>query len=59
MKSKILFAALIAAIAVSVYFTYERSFVTRDFVLENSEEEVEETEEEAPSDASSTEEPEL
>jgi hypothetical protein len=38
MKSKILFLVLLIAIGISVYLTYERSFVTRDFEIVNSEE---------------------
>jgi hypothetical protein len=46
MKSTWLFIVLFAAIAVSLFFTYERSFATRDFEIFNSEEyeEGEETE---------------
>ncbi len=42
MKSTFIYLSLILAICISVYFTYQRSFVTRDFEVINSEEEFEE-----------------
>ena len=39
MKSRILFAALAVAILVSIFFTYERSFIWRNFDLIDSSEE--------------------
>ena len=45
MKSRFICIGLFLAICVSMYFVYERSFVTRDFDVINSEEEVSEEEE--------------
>ncbi|MES2668521.1 MAG: hypothetical protein V4644_02445 [Patescibacteria group bacterium] len=42
MKSTFIYSCLVLAICVSVYFTYQRSFITRDFEVINSEEELEE-----------------
>ncbi|HWH16472.1 MAG TPA: hypothetical protein VNU25_02735 [Candidatus Paceibacterota bacterium] len=39
MNSKIIYVGLLLAICLSLYFAYERSFVTRDFEIVNSEEE--------------------
>jgi hypothetical protein len=39
MNSKVIYIGLLLAICLSLYFTYERSFVTRDFEVVNSEEE--------------------
>lgn len=50
MKSRFIYIGLFLAICVSMYFTYERSFVTRDFDVMNSEEEVVEEEEEVVSE---------
>lgn len=47
MKSKILFALLFIAIAVSVYLTYDRTIVRNDFETVSSEEEFSEDEGEA------------
>lgn len=58
MKSSFIYIGLFLAICVSIYFTYQRSFVTQDFEVINSEEELEEeeaTEEEIPSDLEPTE----
>lgn len=44
MKSRFIYIGLFLAICVSMYFVYERSFVTRDFDVINSEEEVSEEE---------------
>jgi hypothetical protein len=38
MKSKILFALLFIAIAISAYLTYDRTIVRNDFEIFNSEE---------------------
>ena len=46
MKSTFIYIFLFLAICASVYFTYQRSFVTRDFEVVNSEEEFEEVPEE-------------
>ncbi len=40
MKSTFIYVGLFLAICASIYFTYQRSFVTRDFEIINSEEEV-------------------
>ncbi|MFA5937050.1 MAG: hypothetical protein WC822_04190 [Candidatus Paceibacterota bacterium] len=40
-NSKILFYVLIVLLVASIFFTYYRSFITKDFtILENSEEEL-------------------
>lgn len=39
MKSKAIYIGLLLAICLSLYFTYQRSFVSRDFEVINSEEE--------------------
>ncbi|HEY4489192.1 MAG TPA: hypothetical protein VJA87_01785 [Candidatus Paceibacterota bacterium] len=41
MKEKVLLIFLILLVAVSVFFTYQRSFVWQNFELINSEEELE------------------
>ncbi|MES2931169.1 MAG: hypothetical protein V4682_00535 [Patescibacteria group bacterium] len=38
MKSTFIYIGLFLAICISMYFMYERSFVTRDFEVVNSEE---------------------
>lgn len=42
MKERALLIFLVSAVAVSLFFTYERSFVWKNFELINSEEEFEE-----------------
>jgi len=42
MKSTFIYFSLFLAICISVYFMYQRSFVTRDFEVINSEEGFEE-----------------
>lgn len=44
MKSTFIYVGLFLTICASLYFTYQRSFVTRDFEIINSEEEVTELE---------------
>lgn len=39
MKDRVLFVLVLIAVAVSIFFTFQRSFVTHDFVMINSEEE--------------------
>lgn len=51
MKSTLLFVSLLIAIGVSIFFTYQRSFLTRDFEVFNSEEDSEEMEEGANDEA--------
>ena len=41
MKGRLLLALLIAAVILSIFFTYERSFSWRNFELINSEEDLE------------------
>jgi hypothetical protein len=57
MKTILLIIGLIIAIAASIYFTYERSFITRNFELIDSEAELEEesSEEAVPENDSETE----
>lgn len=56
MKEKTLLILLAAIIAVSIFFTYQRSFVWKNFELINSDEEVEEGVPEEAIDASAPEE---
>jgi hypothetical protein len=44
MKEKVLYVLLFLAIALSLFFTYQRSFVWKNFELINSEEGMEEAE---------------
>lgn len=39
MKSSVIYIGLALAICISLFFVYQRSFVTHDFVILNSEEE--------------------
>ena len=58
MKNKLLILLLVVAVAVSLFFVYQRSFIWQNFELINSEEEGEEEllEEQASEDAGSGEE---
>jgi len=51
MKSKILLAILLLAIGLSIFFTYQRSFVSRDFIIINTEEGFEEDSDQAGNDS--------